>query len=295
MKGLTGQSRHLVHVILGVLTLIAVILLALAGQAAGALLLPLAVGLAAAVAEMRARARALARQLADGDSLEKLEVPGGPWGELTRAVNGLLQERRRHARLDAVLPAPLPAPIAQAILEGRHRDATPQPVAVLLLTCATSSPALPADPLDMQALAALADELARHHGALLQPSGDAMMLVFGAFTEQPGEVALHTARAAAESIQRTWRANGRPPLAISLTSGLARLVPLPGIGLRAVGAPVSQALQIGQLAAGEPRYRLLCSEHAYLALGRASGGWERTGLRAGADAGRAQPVYGLSG
>src|SRR5919202_473212 len=58
-----------------------------------------------------------------------------------------------------------------------------------------------------QALALAAQAAAEQYGALLQPCGDAVMLVFGAFEDRPSRQSLHDALAAADLIQRSWRAN----------------------------------------------------------------------------------------
>src|SRR6185503_6617832 len=137
------------------------------------------------------------------------------------ALNGLLQEQRIERRLRAVLPAPLPEAALQALLEGQLPSAgEPRMVAVLVASCAAQAPlqhereqraALPA----WQALARAAQDLARHHGALLQPCGDAVMLVFGAFAEQTMGESLRGAQAAADMLRNEWRAGGS--LALSLT------------------------------------------------------------------------------
>src|SRR5919204_267558 len=72
-----------------------------------------------------------------------------------------------------------------------------------------------------QALAHAAQEEAQRHGALFQPCGDAVMLAFGAFEEQPAGESLRAALAVAESLQRGWRdggINAGGPLVLSLAS-----------------------------------------------------------------------------
>lgn len=81
-------------------------------------------------------------------------------------------------------------------------------------------------------------------GALLQPCGDAVMLVFGAFDDRTSSEALREALGAAEQLQRAWQATfvGAGPLALALASGYALAAALPGLGFCVVGAPVEQAV-----------------------------------------------------
>ena len=76
-------------------------LLFLWGQLAGLALLPLIGLLLLAVDRRDRRARDLAARIADDRQIDKVEVPHGAWGDLARAVNGLLQERRVEQRLRA--------------------------------------------------------------------------------------------------------------------------------------------------------------------------------------------------
>ena len=139
-------------------------------------------------------------------------------------------------------------------------------------------------------------EEAQRHGALLHPCGDAIMLAFGAFEEQSSGETLRTALAAAESLQRSWRdgaikAGG--PLILSLASGRALAMALPGLGYCVLGAPVEQAVQLQHLARHARRLGLVCSEGVYYALRHANGaGWQPTELRIPLVGRPPQVVYG---
>ncbi len=107
------------------------------GQLAAAVLLVLAGLLFHALRQRDRRTRALAQQIAAGHLDEKIEVRSGAWGELSRAVNGLMQEQRVQVRLRTVLPAPLPAAALQALLGGQLPAAGgARMTAVLLVSCA---------------------------------------------------------------------------------------------------------------------------------------------------------------
>jgi class 3 adenylate cyclase len=266
---------------------IAGLVLILIGQFAALALLPLIVLLLLALDRRDRRAQALAARIADERQFDKLEVPHGAWGELARAVNGLLQERRVEQRLRAALPSPLPLEAVQSLLGGDlAAGGQSRAVAVLLISAPVRAPAwehgLRRDGLAAwQALALVAQEAAQQHGALLQPCGDAVMLVFGAFEDRPARESLRQALAAAALLQRSWRANATPaPLALALATGHALAAALPGMGFCVVGAPVEQAVGLQQLAARARRSGLLCSEEAYHAFRRDDGAaWQPTDLR----------------
>ena len=267
--------------------LIAAIVLILVGQLAALALLPLIALLLLAVERRDRRALALAIRIADDRQLDKLEVPPGPWGDLARAVNGLLQERRVTQRMRAALPSPLPLAAIQSLLGGDlAAGGQSRSVAVLLVGAPVRAPAwehgvrrggLAA----WQALALTAQQAAQQHGALLQPCGDAVMLVFGAFEERPARESLRHALAAAALLQRTWRDSDETgALALALATGHALAAALPGMGFCVVGAPVEQAVGLQQLAARARRSGLLCSEEAYHAFRRDDGAdWQPTDLR----------------
>jgi hypothetical protein len=282
-------------VLLGAALLVAAGLLLWIGQAAGAALLPLLGLLLAGLARRDRRVRAMAQRIAAGRLHEKIEVRRGAWGELDHAVNGLLQEQRIERRLRAALPTPLPEAAVRALLDGELTGAgEPRMVAVLVVSCAVRAPlhhergqrgAL----LAWQALANAAQDLARRHSALLQPCGDAVMLVFGAFTEQTVGESLGAAQAAADALRSDWRGG---PLALSLAIGSTLAAALPGLGFCVVGAPVGEALQLQQLARESRHYGLVCGESVYHALRQAPGAaWRPTELRLPAQDRAAQVVY----
>src|SRR5262245_36663156 len=115
----------------------ATILLFWLGQLAGAVLLPLVGLLLHALRHRDQRARMLAQQIGRGRLDEKIEVRTGAWGELSRAVNGLMQGQRVQERLRAALPTPLPTEAVQALLGGQLSTAgESRMTAVLLVSCA---------------------------------------------------------------------------------------------------------------------------------------------------------------
>jgi class 3 adenylate cyclase len=263
-------------------------LLIWAGQLAAAALLALIVLLVRAIERRDQRAQALARLIADDQQSEKIEVPDGAWGELTRAVNGLLQERRVAERLRQALPAPLPLTAVHSLLGGELMTAgQSRPVAVLLVSAPARAPAWEHGVrrgalVAWQALAQAAHEAAQRYGALLQPCGDAVMLVFGAFEERPAHESLRDALAAAALLQRGWLAYSEhgASLSLALASGYALAVALPGLGFCVVGGPVEHAVSLQQLAVHARRFGLMCSEEAYQSLRRdQSGAWQPTDLR----------------
>jgi class 3 adenylate cyclase len=263
-------------------------LLIWAGQLAAAVLLGLIMLLVRAIERRDQRAQALARLIAADQQSEKIEVPHGAWGELTRAVNGLLQERRVAERLRQALPAPLPLAAVHSLLGGELlTGGQSRSVAVLLVSAPARAPAWEhgvrrGGLVAWQALAQAAQEAAQHYGALLQPCGDAVMLVFGAFEEQPAYESLRDALEAAALLQRGWLAYSETGAALSLAlaSGYALAVALPGLGFCVVGAPVEQAVSLQQLAVHARRFGLMCSEEAYQSLRREHGSaWHPTDLR----------------
>jgi class 3 adenylate cyclase len=281
--------------LLGVMLLAAGGLLWL-GQTAGAALLPLIGLLLLRLSARDQRARAIARRIGDGRLDQKYEVRHGAWGELDRAVNGLLQEQRIERRLQAAQPAPLPEAAVRALLGGElASEGEPRMIAVLVASCTTRAPlqhergqraALQA----WQALAHAAHDLAREHGALLQPCGDGIMLVFGAFAEQPAGQSLRAAQAAAEQLRGGWRSSS--PLALSLAIGSSLAAALPGLGFCVVGAPIGEAIELQQVARASRHYGLVCGESVYHALRQAPGAaWQPTELRLPAQNRASQVVY----
>jgi class 3 adenylate cyclase len=284
----TGSfQQHIRFAALMIVFVIAGILFLLIGQFAALALLPPIALLLLAVERRDQRAHAMAARITDERQFDKLEVPHGPWGDLARAVNGLLQERRVEQRLRAALPSPLPLEAIQSLLGGDLvAGGQSRAVAVLLVGAPVRGPAwehgvrrggLAA----WQALALTAQQAAQQHGALLQPCGDAVMLVFGAFEDRPARASLRQALAAAALLQRSWRDSSETgALALALSTGHALAAALPGMGFCVVGAPVEQAVGLQQLAARARRSGLLCSEEAYHAFRRDDGAaWQPTDLR----------------
>src|SRR5690348_8764583 len=146
MDGSTKASGSFHHRIrfatLIIVFVVAGILLIFAGQFAALALLPAIALLLYAIDRRDRRALALAVRIADDRRSDKLEVPPGPWGDLARAVNGLLQERRVEQRLRAALPAPLPLEAVQSLLGGDlAAGGQSRPVAVLLVGAPVRAPA----------------------------------------------------------------------------------------------------------------------------------------------------------
>ena len=263
-------------------------LLLWSGQLAAVVLLPLVLVLLRTLEARDRRAQALAQRIADAGQTEKVEVHDGAWGELARAINMLLHERLVGQRMRDALPAPLPLEAVQSLLGGElATDGRARRVAVLLISAPVRAPAWEqgvrrAGMTAWQALANAAQDGAQQYGALLQPCGDAVMLVFGAFDERPLAAALRDAQAAAAQIEQGWRAGfpGGAPLALALAGGYALAAALPGLGFCVVGTPVEQAVGLQQLALRSRRFGLMCSEEAYQALRRDPGAaWHATDLR----------------
>jgi class 3 adenylate cyclase len=282
------NRHHIVTAALFVTLAIAAALLIWADQLAAAALLALIVLLVRAIERRDIQAQALARLIADDQASEKVEVPHGAWGELTRAVNGLLQERRVAERLREALPEPLPLAAVHSLLGGDlSTGGQSRPVAVLLVSAPVRAPAwehgvrrggLAA----WQSLARASQLAAQRYGALLQPCGDAVMLVFGAFEECPAQESLRAAVDAAGLLQQSWLSlsESGSPLSLALASGHALAAALPGLGFCVVGTPVEQAVGMQQLANRARRFGLMCSEEAYQSLRRERDAtWEPTDLR----------------
>ncbi len=297
----THELRHsqLYAVLLIVALAAAIGLLLWLGQLAAAALLLLAGLLLHTLRQRDRRARTLARQITAGRLDEKIEVRNGAWGDLSRAVNGLMQEQRVQVRLRAMLPTPLPTEALQALLGGQLSSVGgPRMAAVLLVSCASHATrerdqhaALTA----WQALAQATHDLAQRRGALLQPCGGAILLAFGTFADQPIGEPLQAALATAEALQRGWRdsdASTILPLVLSLAIGQAHTALLPGLGYCVLGAPVEEAIQLQQLAHQMGQHGLISGEGVYYARRQADGPvWQPTALRISAPNRVAQVVY----
>jgi class 3 adenylate cyclase len=241
----------------------------------------------------------LARHIVGGRLDEKIEVRTGAWGDLSRAVNGLMQGQRVQERLRAALPAPLPAEAVQALLGGQLSTAGESRMAAVLLVSCASYPAHERDQhailITGRVLAQEMYDLAQHHSALLQPCGGAILLAFGAFADQPIGESLRAALAAAEALQHRWRdsdACAIAPLVLSLSIGYTLAVVLPGLGYCVLGAPVEEAVQLQQLAHQMGQHGLISGERVYYARRQADGaGWQPTDLRIPEPNRMAQVVY----
>jgi class 3 adenylate cyclase len=305
LTGTTGlRYRNLRTIAIVVATVGITGFLVIVGQPVAAGLIPLIAGLLLVIEQRNARAQALARLIDARQMIDKLEVPPGAWGDLSRAINGLMQERRVEQRIRSLSAAALPNDAIEALLNGGlRRAAEPRHVAVLLVSFGgahqLNPPARHAALQAWQALADAARQQAHMHDALLQPCGDTIMLVFGAFSDRPADAALHAALGAANALRRIWSDIGvgaGKPLAISLAAGPALIAMLPGLGCCVLGTPVEQALQIERFALSAPHNRLLCSESAYYVLRRANGtGWSPTEYRALGSDGKTHVVYSWNG
>lgn len=292
------QKQRLLVLIAIVVASISIVLFVV-NQSIAALLVPLVVALAVEVVWRDARARVLAQQIVAGQPSEKLEVPHGAWGELSRAINGMVQQRRVQQRLQSVAPAGLPDAALQAILDGELYGAhEPRVVSVLLISAARSQADGCAQRTAVQAwqkLASTAQEHAQQHGALLQPYGDALMLVFGAFSEQSANVTARAALNVGTALQCAWRAHtmGREaPLAFSIATGSAWVTVLPKLGCSVIGAPVQQASHLLQLSHQAHYDGPLCNEEVYYALrSRSRANWQPTPLRLPVQNRSPQSVY----
>jgi class 3 adenylate cyclase len=248
------------------------------------------------------RARSLARSIANGRLDEKIEVRRGEWGDLSHAVNTMLQEQRVQRRLRAALPATLPQDAMAALLSGHlPTEGQTRLVAVMLVRHTRRAPEWEergrrAGLVAWRTLSHAAQEAAQQHNALLQICGDSILLAFGAFEEHPAGESLRAALAVAETLSQRWRAGGinaGGPLSLSLASGHALAAALPGLGYCVLGAPVEQALRLQQAALHSRRSGLLCSEEVYYALRNGDGSdWRPTDLRISLPNRPPQVVYG---
>src|SRR5262245_1907936 len=139
VRSFRNQTRF--ALIVAALVMVAALCLA-QGQYLAAALLPLLAALYAALKRRDRLAQAMAQRIADSQLVEKIEVPHGPWGDLARSVNRLLQERRIDQRLRAALPGPLPQQAIHALLgDDLATTGETRPVAVMLVSVAMRAPA----------------------------------------------------------------------------------------------------------------------------------------------------------
>lgn len=300
---LFGQPVHRSIVLgsMGAILALGFVGLVMVGQYVAAGMLPVVAVLLAAIDQRDARARALARQLRVAGPAEKLEVAPGDWGDLCRAVNGLVQERRLHEQVQEFAPSVPPGGLRHLLDANSTGKGRQHMVAVLLvgvrgvqhLDAQRSTTLVSA----WQSLASAARTAAYEHNALLQPCGDSMMLVFGAFHEESAQRLLASATDVAQRLQRMWFASGGSGrLALGITSGPAVVTIAPGLGCSVFGGPVEQALQIERLALSTPNTRLLCTESTYHAMRNVQGAaWRATDHCISTPEGRQQVVYGWCG
>lgn len=249
--------------------------------------------------------RDLAARIAVGDLDAKLEVGDSAWGALCHAVNGLLQQQRRQQRMQTMLPW-LPAHvIASLVNTPLPAEGLPRAMTVLVIGYATATLRSVDESIHLrifQAMAAAAQQQAEIHGALLERSGDTLLLAFGAFDDRPLPTTLRSAMKAAKELRSTWSQLSQadvplptlPSLCLSLASGTGRAVALPGLGYTIIGTPLDQGLRLQYLAAACPEYTLLCSEESYLLLRRLDNSpWLPTDMRLVQPHRPAQVVYAL--
>lgn len=291
------RQRHGRFITISLSVLAASTMLVALNQVLAALLVVVVGALVLELEQRNARARALAERLVAGQVLEKLEVPRGAWGELCRAINTIVQEQRTQDRLHAAAPHMLADDSVRTLIDGSSAGVgTQRTVAILLVSCMGNPaqatrhrPSVSA----WQALAHAAQSVARQHGALLQPCGDAIMLVFGAFTERPLPASLLAALGSSNAVRAAWQHTGTA-LAMSVTTGNVMITTLPGLGCCVIGAPIEHAIQIERLAVASPYYQLLCDETAYYAMRHHYDSLlQPTEFRIQTDNGRPQIVYGV--
>lgn len=203
---------------------------------------------------------AAATILAGDDPEAKLEVTEGGWGALCHAINRLLQQRRAQQHLLRRLPTP-PSAVAGRLAELM--------VPLEGISCTVAVLAIGPHPGDdpvarLQEVAALARRQAESHGAIMSRSGEQIILIFGAVGQSGPTAHLRSAMGAAQALYAAWPDHADRP-ALSLASGQARAIILPGLGFTVLGPPVEQAL--AAQAAG-PTTTLACSEEVYLQLRR---------------------------
>ena len=279
--------------LIGGLVVIASAVLVALGQVLAAIMAVIVGALWLEIEQHNLRARVLAQQLVQGLISNKIEVPRGAWGELCRAINTITQEQRRQEHLRRPSLHVLAEDQLRVLLEINPAGLeTQRVVAVLLVSCGSAQPRANQRRVlgEWQTLAKVTQSLARQHGALLQPCGDAILLAFGALQQRPIEAALVSAITAADAL-RTELAG--VPLAIAITSGSVNVTTLPGLGCCIIGEPVERAMQIKRLALAAPSFHMLCDESAYYALRRyEEPAWRPTEFRIPSDHGQTQVVYG---
>jgi class 3 adenylate cyclase len=232
----------------------------------------------------RGQMRRLAQHIATGDFDAKLEVQEGAWGALCHSVNGLLQQQRLQRQAQTLLPILPTRALATMVNNSPNYNGLSHTLTVLIVGYAGSAGYHANSEAEylhaLRKIAVVAQQQVETHNALLERLGDVMLLVFGAFDDQPATTTIRSALDAAKALRAADDVNLRGSLAICLASGAAQAITLPGLGYTVVGDPVKQALRLYQLATGFPEYTLLCSEETYLALRYFdTNAWHPTNLR----------------
>jgi hypothetical protein len=242
---------------------------------------------------MRTRAwlRRIARRIEQRQPLAKLEVGRGTWGQLSRAINGLMQEQHSLLHRARLQPRALPT----AALEYLYDETVPdegweREVAVLAL--GTREQGVPRHERWLL-LAELATAEAEHHQALLLPCASGLQLVFGAVREQQLAVSLGRALSAAQTIAERYGEVTHSRPAAGLASGVVLATLAGGLGFSVVGTPVEQALALQQLALQRGAAQLLCDERDYLRLSQGSLNPAAARQRPARSHALAEGVYGL--
>lgn len=198
--------------------------------------------------QLERKARSLAQRIRDRQA-SKIEVQEGVWGELSRAVNGLLQDQRISQHVQAIQPQPIPNNALQAMLNGsiELEKQKNRLVAVLVVgnpQLNDKTPDLPA----WQVLGQICYDAAQQNNALLQPCGNALLLAFGCFEDQSISQSLQALVESIEYINQQWQqAGNQEQLSYNICQGPATTTLLPGLGYSLCGAPINEALGLWQL------------------------------------------------
>lgn len=203
--------------------------------------------------------RRLAVSVANTETGAKLEVTDDAWGELCHAVNRLRQQRRAEQQLQRLLPE---LPAVEALLEA---NLPPEGLPCDIAALAIAPPEGSAQTTRLREAAALAAASTREYDALLTRPGEHLVMIFGVTGRQGPAAILHNARQAARAMHAHWTLDAARRPRLALTSGQARVMSLPGLGLTVIGPPIDQALALLDLADED---LLLCNEETYLALRR---------------------------
>lgn len=228
----------------------------------------------------------------------KIEVQDGAWGALCHAVNRLLQQQRLHQHTQRLQPF-LPPDAANLLGKSLPPDGTPRMLTILVIgytdTLGSHTDVTRSHLQALQRLSITIQQQAEKQNALLERCGDLILLTFGAFDDVPLTKTLRIALHMARVLRQSWDSTSpRGALTLSLTSGAALAVALPGLGYTVIGAPVAQALHLQHLAATCPQYALLCSESAYVSLRRLDNlPWMLTDLRLPAPGQAPHAIYAL--